>query len=337
MRFDRFMAEALYGPAGFYQGPGRAGRRGDFLTSPEVGPLFGAVLARAIDAWWREAGEPATFTVVDAGAGPGTLARAVKAAEPAVLAAGALRYLAVEVSEAQRASHPPFVESVDRLPAEPFVGVVLANELLDNLPFRLFVFDGGWLEAHVARDGDRLVEVLRPIEGPLPSWVPARAPLGARIPVQEAAAEWVGTALARLAAGRLLLFDYVTPRTAELAVRPWREWLRTYRAHDRGAHYLADAGEQDITAQVCLDQLVETVGEPDAFRTQAQFLQRWGIDDLVAEGQQIWDAQAGRPGLAAMAGRSRRREAEALLDPAGLGGFGVLEWNVAQMSWQSSS
>ena len=46
---------------------GSAGRAGDFLTSPEVGPLFGAVLARALDAWWEELGEPAPFTVVEAG------------------------------------------------------------------------------------------------------------------------------------------------------------------------------------------------------------------------------------------------------------------------------
>ena len=71
---------ALYGEHGFYASGGRAGRRGDFITSPEVGPLFGAVLARAIDAWWNELGRPSDFAVVEAGAGPGTLARAILAA-----------------------------------------------------------------------------------------------------------------------------------------------------------------------------------------------------------------------------------------------------------------
>jgi SAM-dependent MidA family methyltransferase len=67
---------ALYDPAtGFYETGGRAGRRGDFLTSPEVGPLFGAVVARALDRWWDGLGRPDPFVVVDAGAGPGTLAR----------------------------------------------------------------------------------------------------------------------------------------------------------------------------------------------------------------------------------------------------------------------
>ncbi|HQV56377.1 MAG TPA: hypothetical protein PKV27_00085, partial [Ilumatobacteraceae bacterium] len=73
--FDEFMSLALYGVAGFYSVGGRAGRRGDFITSPEVGPLFGAVLARALDAWWADLGSPDDFTVVEVGAGPGTLAR----------------------------------------------------------------------------------------------------------------------------------------------------------------------------------------------------------------------------------------------------------------------
>ena len=75
---------------------GRAGRRGDFITSAEVGPLFGAVVARALDAWWDELGSPDPFVVVDAGAGVGTLARAVLAAGPAC--AAALRYVLVERS-----------------------------------------------------------------------------------------------------------------------------------------------------------------------------------------------------------------------------------------------
>src|SRR4051812_5633628 len=91
--FERFMEIALYGEHGFYNSGGAAGRRGDFITSPEVGPLFGAVLARALDGWWRELGRPTHFTVVEAGAGPGTLARSIVAAAPEC--AGAMRYVAV--------------------------------------------------------------------------------------------------------------------------------------------------------------------------------------------------------------------------------------------------
>ena len=81
--FREFMNIALYGADGFYTSGGHAGRRGDFITSPEVGPLFGAVLTRMIDAEWHRQGEPSLFTVVDAGAGPGTLCRGILSAEPA--------------------------------------------------------------------------------------------------------------------------------------------------------------------------------------------------------------------------------------------------------------
>ncbi len=120
----------------------------------------------------------------------------------------------------------------------------------------------------------------------------------------------------------MIAIDYATPITAMLAGRPYRDWLRTYRGNERGGHYLAEPGTQDITIDVPIDQLPE----PDAVRSQAQFLQLWGIDDLVAEGKRVWDEQAARPGLEAMRMRSRVSEAEALLDPAGLGGFLVAEW-----------
>jgi hypothetical protein len=82
-----------------------------------------------------------------------------------------------------------------------------------------------------------------------------------------------------------------------------------------------------MTAEVCIDQLIRSAGHPNAVRTQAQFLAYWGIDELVEEGRRRWDTNAHAPDLAAVAGRSRVREAEALLDPRGLGAFTVLEWN----------
>jgi SAM-dependent MidA family methyltransferase len=315
------MELALYGPHGFYTAGGQAGRRGDFLTSPEVGPLFGAVLARFLDAEWERLGRPEPFTVVDAGAGPGTLARAVLAARPTC--ATAMRYVAVEVSAAQRRQHPPGVESAATLPEVPIDGVVVANELLDNLPFRLVVHDGAWREAlvSVAPDGS-FVELLSDCLAPVPPCLPGRAPHGARAPLHAGAVDWLEQARSIVARGRVVVIDYARATTAEMALLPWRAWLRTYRGHDRGGGYLSAPGAQDITADLAVDQLPE----PDAVRSQAQFLQRFGIDELVEEGRRAWAASAGRADVQAMTMRSRAREAEALLDPAGLGGFTVMEW-----------
>lgn len=318
--FDRFMYEALYGAEGFYTTRGSAGRRGDFLTSPEVGPLFGHVIANHLDAEWRRLGEPHEFTVIDAGAGPGTLARSVLAAGPDCL--DALRYIAVEVSERQRAEHPEGVESRPDMPDGPFDGVVVANELLDNLPFRLAVFDSGWREAFVDSGRDGAVELLSAPFDPVPDCLPATATHGSRAPLLEAASAWVESARSQLRSGSLLVIDYGVGRTSELAERPWRDWLRTYRGNERGDHYLCAPGSQDITTDIAIDQLPE----PDSLRTQAQFLRLRGIDALVEEGKRVWDEQAARPGLHAMKMRSRVSEAEALLDEVGLGGFLVAEW-----------
>ena len=321
--FDEFMREALYGENGFYTRPngGHAGRRGDFLTSPEVGPLFGAVIANYLDAEWARIGRPEQFTMVDAGAGPGTLARSILAAGPAC--ADALDYVAVEVSAPQRERHPDGVTSLATMPTAPIDGVIIANELLDNLPFRLAVFDSGWREAYVAVDQlGAPSEMLSAPFDPPPAQLPTGAALGARVPLVEQAATFVEDARQLLRSGSALIIDYGVPLTAELAMRPWREWLRTYRGNERGDHYLTAPGSQDITTDIPFDQLPEA----DAMRTQAQFLQRWGIDELVTEGKRVWEAHAARPGLEAMRMRSRISEAEALLDPSGLGNFLVAEW-----------
>ncbi|MEY4364838.1 MAG: hypothetical protein RLZZ305_182 [Actinomycetota bacterium] len=321
--FDEFMRIALYGPHGFYTAGGSAGRRGDFITSPEVGPLFGAVLARMLDAEWERCGSPDGFTVVDAGAGPGTLARAVLSASPRCLANG--RYVAVEVSDSQRERHPAGVESVARMPTRVEAGVIIANELLDNLPFELWVHDGAWRRATVAERGDDFVEEL--VAGQPAFALRPGAPHGARAPVQHAAAQWLGDALGSLVRGTVLVIDYCTATTVQAAASPWRGWLRTYAGHEKGGHYLREPGSQDITAQVMVDQLA-AVRLPDAVRTQEQFLRLWGIDGLVEEGRRVWRENAAAPTLAAVRMRSRVAEAEALCDPTGLGSFGVLEWRV---------
>ena len=321
--FSDYMAIALYGEEGFYTQGGRAGRRGDFITSAEVGPLFGTVLAHAIDDVWRRSGQPDNFTIVEVGAGPGTLARSIVAAQPQCLVNGT--YVAVEVSPTQRAMHPDSVVSVSEMPTSIKYGVIIANELLDNLPFDVWVYDNGWRQAHVVDTPQGFSEVLRSAD--IPSVLPSRVTHGSRAPIHTHAVQWLSQALETLKTGSILCIDYCTPTTAEVASMPWREWLRTYTQHQRGSHYLRDAGDQDITTQVCIDQLV-SVKEPDSVRSQSQFLQLWGITDLVDEGRRAWEESAAAPTLAAIKMRSRINEAEALLDMSGLGAFTVLEWRL---------
>ncbi len=360
---ERVLEVALYAPdGGFYEAGGRAGgRQGDFLTSPEVGPLFGAVVARALDGWWREMRSPDPFVVVDAGAGPGTLCRTVLAASPAC--APALRYVLVERSAAQRRLHTqtvrledpalafapvdpdteapvpeaargPICVSLAELPRVAGPAVVLANELLDNLPFGLAEWrPDGWHEVRVDLSdpgASALVERLVPLDaeraGLLDRLVPSPLAVGARVPLQDAARAWLREALAVAGpAGRVVAIDYAAT-TAELAGRPQHEWVRTYRAHAHGAEMLDDLGEQDVTCEVAVDQLA-TVRAPRADRTQAERLRAWGIDDLTDEGRRTWDEGAHLGDLEAVKARSRMTEADALLDPTGLGRYRVLEWS----------
>lgn len=328
------MEVALYDPVrGFYGANGAAGRRGDFLTSVETGPLFGAVLSRALDSWWDGLGRPDPYIVVEVGAGRGTLAEAVLGAKPRCLPA--LRYVAVERSARLRESHAgkEFVSRAD-MPAEPFAGAVLANELLDNLAFDLVERTaGGWQEVRVGQaDSGELREVLQPAsddQAALASELAPGALNGARIPLQRAAGQWVQAALDLLVRGRLLAVDYAVPSTSELAGRGWSEWLRTYAAHRRGGHPLDAPGAQDITAEVCVDQLAKSARPPDRDRSQTAFLRAHGIDEFWEDARRRWHAGAAKGDLEAFRARSTVSEAAALTDAQGLGGFRALEWVVA--------
>lgn len=349
---------ALYHPKhGFYEVGGTAGRGdGDFLTSPEVGALFGAVVARALDGWWADLGHPDPFLVVEAGAGPGKLARTVLAAEPEC--GPSLRYVLVDRAAAQRVRHRdlpleepalvlppldpdngavvpgapcgPLVTSLAALPRVADVPVVvLANELLDNLPCDLAQLGpDGWQEVRIGRRGRNLEELLVPLDPPrselLDRLVPD-APEGARVPLQDQAGDWLREALGSAGErGRVVVVDYAT-ETAALARRPQETWLRTYRGHGRGLGYLHDLGVQDVTCEVAVDQLA-AVRPPARDLAQQAWLKEWGIDQLVTAAEAEWRERAPTGDLAALKARSRINEARALVDPEGLGAFRVLEW-----------
>jgi SAM-dependent MidA family methyltransferase len=327
------MEAALYDPThGFFAtGGGPAGRR-DFVTSPETGSLFGALVARALDGWWDALGRPARFTVVEAGAGDGRLAREVLRAEPACTTA--LEYVLVERSAAARLAQPDRLEparglgvpvrSLEDLPTEPIVGVVLANELLDNLVFDVAErTEAGWREVRVGwRDG--FVEVSAPLAPSVAADLPDDVPIGARLPLPTGVVEWVARAAGLVAEGGLLLIDYMAT-SADLAARGG--WLRTYRDHRRGSDPFTAPGSTDITADVRLEPLraaLDAAGLTDRREDlQADWLRSLGLADLVAEGEAAWRAGAAGGDLAALAGRSRGVEAANLTDPGGLGGFTV--------------
>ncbi len=355
LSFSRYQELALYGPGGFYTSGG-AGRGRDFLTSPEVGPLFGAVVARFLDAVWTEAGRPDPFVVVEAGAGPGNLAASILAAEPECLVS--LRYVLVDRVAQQRdrqarrlplvpaaeafaasaedaegevlppaASGPLFV-ALEALPRQIATGVIIANELLDNLPIDVVERRvDGWHEVRVGLIGDDLVEVLVPATESLARTaeriVPAAEP-GARIPIQHAAVEWLREAFDSVGSGRIVAFDYMRS-TTEMATAGQAEWLRTYRVHERGGDPLARPGAADITCDVAIDQLA-FARQPASVTAQREWLRIHGIEAMVDDGRAVWRERASLGDLEAVRARSRVGEAEALTDVAGLGGFTVVEW-----------
>jgi SAM-dependent MidA family methyltransferase len=213
---------------------------------------------------------------------------------------------------------------------------VLANELLDNLAFDLLEWGGGgWHEVRVGLDdGEGLIEVLAPrsaeIDDAMADALPGLAAShdGVRVPLQRQSAAWLRDALRVAAPGRVVVIDYADT-TAHFAQRPWHEWLRTYRGHDRGDAPLVEPGRQDVTCEVAIDQLAR-VRTPVADRSQAEFLRAHGLDELVDEGRRVWHERAHLGDLAAMRARSRVREAESLVAPDGLGAFRVLEWATGQ-------
>ena len=365
--FDAFVDEALYGDGGFFARGKGAGRSGhDFVTSPEVGSLFGAVVARSLDRFWDELGVPDPYLVVEAGAGSGRLAADVLRAEPRC--ASALRYVLVERSAALRAEQRdrlvlepledalgpmnplgdsaapatgvgPIVTSLGELPAVPVTGVMLVNELLDNLPFRVVERRAdGWWEVRVGVVGDAFVEELIPAASELATEAdhvaPGAVPVGTRLPVPTGARDWLQSCALVLQRGVLVVIDYVAS-AAELVERGEEGWLRTYRHHERGSSPLVAPGDQDITADVPLEYLVHAARSCGLVLrrecSQAEWLRDLGIDDLVAEARAQRDARAHVGDLDAVKHRSRVTEAGALLDPAGLGAHRVLEFTAGSM------
>ena len=276
--FEQFQARALYDSThGFFSGDElRSTKSGDFLTSPEISPLFGETLGRFVaDA--LSASSAAQPIVVEAGAGSGSLLRPLLANLDRPVEAWA-----VEASPAARSALDHLVPGRvvadwDDLPVQ-FDGVIIANELLDNLPVALAIRSGaGWVERWVGATAERfgfVTEVARP---EVVAWCDAYAgavPEGGMVEVQLAAAAWVRTALDRIGRGSLAVVDY-GGTAEELEPRRTQGTLRTYRSHHLGPDPLVEPGATDVTVDVNFTAVVavaEEAGATVSLQRQDDFL-----------------------------------------------------------------
>jgi NADH dehydrogenase [ubiquinone] 1 alpha subcomplex assembly factor 7 len=308
IRFDEYMELALYGDEGYYHTP-PIGPLGDFVTAPHVHPVFAELLGRAVADLSDRLGGPSPLHVVEVGAGDGTLARELLPHLSPVV-----RYTAVERSRGAREALARIegIEVAERLTDQPHV--VLANELLDNLPFRRFRgTEEGTCEVFVDLDGDRFVEHLVPEGAVAPDLADGQGwamPTGALAFVDE-----LGARLAR--PGAAVLIDYA-------AAGGPGDPVHGYLDHRPVDDLLADPGSTDITAGVDLD-LVSARAEASglvAFPSVTQRhaltalgFDRWIHDELARQGR-LLDAGAGLEAVRAWSGRSR---ASLLVDPTALG------------------
>ncbi|HET9755864.1 MAG TPA: SAM-dependent methyltransferase [Candidatus Limnocylindrales bacterium] len=303
MPFARFMDLVLYDPdGGYYRShDARPGRGGDFLTAPELHPIFGEMLARAVVQAWERLERPDPFIVVEHGAGEGALATSLLDAVRVTPLAGSIRYRPVEVDEGRMRALRDRLETAglaDRLeggpPDAPFDGIVLANEVLDALPVhRVRQVAGELRELAVAVRADGAfgeVEI-----------APSTAALAERLAAEEIELvegqtaeiclvldDWIARASAPLRRGLVLLIDYGAI-AAEL-YDPMRRRGGTLRAYVR--HQVHDdpyrfVGRQDLTAHVDVTAVqraavaagLTTIG----ITTQAEALMGLGIEERLRE------------------------------------------------------
>lgn len=339
LTFAAFMAEALYGPDGFYTRRVRlGGPGGDFFTSPELHPAFGALLGRFAGRVWAALGRPERFDLVEHGPGSGALARDLLtwADHAAPAFAAAISYRLVEASPTLRAAQESALAAAGLLDGRVawdaatagdgprrVTGLILANELVDALPVHLVVLrDGELRERFVVadsdgRDGLGWVED-RPSSPALDAYF---ARLGLR-PADDCLAEvnldgvaWIERTAASLERGALLVLDYGYPAPELYAPHRRHGTLLTYREHTLGSDPLRHAGAQDITAHVDFTSLARA-GERAGLETvgligQAALLRRLGLDGYLR--------RLDRAPLAAHEHDANRRALLALAEPTGLG------------------
>lgn len=335
LTFAEFMEAALYDEDdGFYARqsiPEPVGEKGHFVTSPHVSPAFGDLLARQLAEAWDLLGHPTPFTVVELGAGDGTLAgRILTALKVVPELAESVRYIVVEKTlEARRALGERGLDvraalSEIRQGDGPIVGCILANEVLDNLPFhRLRERDGRTVEILVGAEDGRLSEVegnpTTEALGALPE--PLRA--DEERPVSVDGLQLIGNIADALERGYAFLFDY------GFAAGETPGPVHAYREHQVLADVFDNPGSRDVTAAVDFAAL--------AAEAKRAGLQVWGPlsqrDALLGLGFRTWvqgirrrQHEAERIGDWRTANRlfAERSKASILVDEGKLGGLRLL-------------
>ena len=327
--FAEFMEVALYWPDGGYYSSRRSfGPLGDFYTAPLAHPVFGALVARQLLTMWRALGSPAPFTVIEPGAGDGTLALDV--VEHARMLDGgfadALTYTAVD----RREPPPEFTGRWIRSGGVPAVGgsgVLLANELLDAMPVHRVTLEGGRLRelfVDAAPEGG-FIEVTGEPSTPALSDRFDRLGVtlseGYRTEVCLAPEAWLREAFAAIERGYLLLIDYGHEAEAYYDESRRAGTLRCYSGHTLGMNPYFGVGRQDISAHVeftSVRSAAVAAGFAEAGETsQAEWLRSLGIDRYRAE-------VAERSGLGRIGRMANLRGIDVLVDDEGMGGFRVL-------------
>lgn len=303
MPFSRYMELALYAPGlGYYSGGARKfGPGGDFITAPELTPLFGQALASQVE----QVMQLSAMQVIEVGAGTGLLAADLllelerRGALP--LSYGILE-LSAELRErqfdtlAQRAPHlAARVQWLDALPAQ-FSGVVVANEVLDVMPVHLVVsradgvFERGvvLIESEygaVFRWGDSpaegaVLEAARALE------LPAPAEGEYLTEINLAGQAWMASWADRLQQGAMLLIDYGYPRAEYYLPSRSNGTLLCYYRHHAHADPFLWPGLNDITEFVDFTAMAESAYDAGlevlGYTSQAQFLFNCGVLDCLA-------------------------------------------------------
>ena len=296
--FARYMELAL----GAYYGRSdrQFGARGDFVTAPELGRLFGRTLANQL----KELDGP----ILELGAGSGALAETL-------LGELEREYLILETSpalrERQRERLGQRVKFLDRLPAK-FNGIVLANEVVDALP----VHAVGWREGGIVERGvsENLEWAERPAAGAVLEYartIDVPPPYDSEIGL--AGQAWMRALGERLERGAMFVIDYGFPRREYYHPQRSMGTLMCHAQHRAHPDPFQRPGEQDITAHVDFSALAEAARaaglEVLGYTSQAQFLVNCGITDVLAQAN-VENALRYAP-IAA--------EAQRLLSPAEMG------------------